>query len=216
MQTPTAQTIEEQWVDVSAGSVTLFGKLTMPLEASGVILFAHGSGSGLRSPRNRYVARLLNESKLATLLIDLLTQEEQEIDLRTKWLRSISSFSPKGSRAPPTGSRLSRDKEPPDRLLRSQHWRCGQFGGGGRSNRPGRCDRLAGSMALTRVRAPTLLIVGGNDFGVIELNREALKQLTCEKRLALVPGATHLFVEPGTLDEVAHLARQWFHNHLIA
>ncbi len=223
MNNSALQAIEDQLVDVQAGSVTLYGKLTVPLEACGVVLFAHGSGSGRHSPRNRYVARLLNESKLGTLLIDLLTQEEEEIDLRTTWLRFNIRL---------LAERLAGATDWLAQYPETKKLRIGYFGastGAAASlvaatvrtdlvaaivSRGGRPD-LAGT-ALTRVRAPTLLIVGGNDLQVIELNREALKQLNCEKQLVRVPGATHLFEEPGALDEVARLARQWFHNHLIA
>jgi dienelactone hydrolase len=223
MNNSALQAIEDQLVDVQAGSVTLYGKLTVPLEACGVVLFAHGSGSGRHSPRNRYVARLLNESKLGTLLIDLLTEEEEEIDLRTTWLRFNIRL---------LAERLAGATDWLAQYPETKKLRIGYFGastGAAASlvaatvrtdlvaaivSRGGRPD-LAGT-ALTRVRAPTLLIVGGNDLQVIELNREALKQLNCEKQLVRVPGATHLFDEPGALDEVARLARQWFHSHLIA
>lgn len=223
MNNSALQAIEDQLVDVQAGSVTLYGKLTVPLEACGVVLFAHGSGSGRRSPRNRYVARLLNESKLGTLLIDLLTEEEEEIDLRTTWLRFNIRL---------LAERLAGATDWLAQYPETKKLRIGYFGastGAAASlvaatvrtdlvaaivSRGGRPD-LAGT-ALTRVRAPTLLIVGENDLQAIELNREALKQLNCEKQLVRVPGATHLFEEPGALDEVARLARQWFHSHLIA
>jgi putative phosphoribosyl transferase len=210
-------------VRVPAGSVTLEGDLDVPPKARGVVLFAHGSGSSRHSPRNRHVARLLNEAKLATLLIDLLTPDEEAIDLRTAHLRfDIGLLA--------------------ERLVGATDWlthypdtrdlRVGYFGAstgtgaalvaaaerphvvGAVVSRGGRPD-LAGP-ALPRVRAPTLLIVGGNDFRVVELNRAALAQLRCEKRLVIVPGATHLFEEPGALDEVARLAREWFERHLMS
>lgn len=223
MNNSALQAIEDQLVDVQAGSVTLYGKLTVPLEACGVVLFAHGSGSGRHSPRNRYVARLLNESKLGTLLIDLLTEEEEEIDLRTTWLRFNIRL---------LAERLAGATDWLAQYPETKKLRIGYFGastGAAASlvaatvrtdlvaaivSRGGRPD-LAGT-ALTRVRAPTLLIVGENDLQAIELNREALKQLNCEKQLVRVPGATHLFEEPGALDEVARLARQWLRGHLIA
>jgi putative phosphoribosyl transferase len=207
----------ERLVRIAAGPATLEGTLSVPEEARGVVLFAHGSGSSRHSPRNRHVARLLNEAKLATLLVDLLTSDEEAIDLRTAHLRfDISLLA--------------------ERLIRATDWliqqadlrglRIGYFGastGAGAAlvaaaerpqtvgavvSRGGRPD-LAGP-ALPRVLAPTLLIVGGNDFQVLEFNRAALAQLRCEKRLVIVPGATHLFEEPGALDEVARLAREWF------
>jgi putative phosphoribosyl transferase len=222
MDRPVARQGEERPVRVAAGDVTIEGNLSLPERARGIVLFAHGSGSSRHSPRNRHVAGLLNEANLATLLIDLLTSEEEAIDLRTAHLRFDIGLLAK-------------------RLVSATDWLTqysdtldlpvGYFGastGAGAAlvatadrpslvgavvSRGGRPD-LAGP-ALARVRAATLLIVGGNDFQVIELNRAALAQLRCEKRLMIVPGATHLFEEPGTLDEVARLAREWFERHLI-
>ncbi len=212
---------DERTLRVTAGPVTLEGNLSLPEEARGVVLFAHGSGSSRLSPRNRHVARLLNEGKLATLLIDLLTRDEEAIDLRTGHLRFD------------IGLLAERLVGATDWLVRhpdTRQLRVGYFGAStgaaaalvAAAERPevvaaivsrgGRPD-LAGP-ALARVEAPTLLIVGGNDIPVIELNRQALAQLRCEKRLVIVPGATHLFEEPGTLDEVARLAREWFERHL--
>jgi dienelactone hydrolase len=213
---------EERVVQLSVDRITLEGNLTLPEGAAGVVLFAHGSGSSRHSPRNRHVAELLNQSKLATLLVDLLTPEEEAIDARTAHLRFDIGL---------LANRLigATDwlMEYPD----TRNLRIGYFGastGAGAAlvaatvraeavgavvSRGGRPD-LAGS-ALTRVRAPTLLIVGGNDFQVIELNRAAFEQLRCEKRLAIVPGATHLFEEAGALDQVAALARDWFQRYLV-
>jgi putative phosphoribosyl transferase len=217
-----AQTVEEQLVRIPAGTVTLAGSLTLPEQAQAIVLFAHGSGSSRLSPRNRYVARLLNEAKLATLLVDLLTLHEEVIDARTAQLRfDIDLLA--------------------ERLVDATDWltefpdtkglRIGYFGASTGAaaalaaaairpdvvnavvSRGGRPD-LAGA-ALTRVQAPTLLIVGENDGQVIELNRAALAELRCEKQLVIVPGATHLFEEPGALDVVAQLARDWFERHLI-
>jgi dienelactone hydrolase len=211
----------ESVVRVPAGGVTLEGNLARPEDARGVVLFAHGSGSSRLSPRNRHVARVLNEAALATLLVDLLTPEEEAIDARTAHLRfDISLLA--------------------ERLVAATDWladhpdtrglRVGYFGAstgaaaalvaaavraaavGAVVSRGGRPD-LAGR-ALALVRAPTLLIVGGRDAQVLELNREAFAQLTCEKRLEIVPGATHLFEEPGALDRVALLARDWFQRYL--
>jgi dienelactone hydrolase len=208
-------------VRVTTGSVTLEGNLTLPEEARGIVLFAHGSGSSRLSPRNRYVARILNEAKLATLLVDLLTPEEEAVDVRTGHLRfDIGLLA--------------------ERLVGATDWlvqhpdtgrlRIGYFGAsigaaaalvaaavrpdvvGAVVSRGGRPD-LAGR-ALAQVRAPTLLIVGGHDVEVLELNRAALAQLRAEKELVIVPGATHLFEEPGALDQVARLARDWFERHL--
>jgi putative phosphoribosyl transferase len=221
MNAPAQFKTDEQLVRISAGPVTLEGNLNLPEGAGGIVLFAHGSGSSRHSPRNRYVARVLNEAKLATLLVDLLTADEEAIDMRTAHLRFDIGL-------------LAR------RLIAVTDWltgqpltralRIGYFGastGAGAAlvaaaeradavgavvSRGGRPD-LAGP-ALPRVRAPTLLIVGGNDFQVIELNRAAYAQLRCEKQLVIIPGATHLFEEPGALDEVARLARDWFERYL--
>jgi pimeloyl-ACP methyl ester carboxylesterase len=212
---------EELLVKVVAGPVILEGNLSLPEGVHGVVLFAHGSGSSRHSPRNRYVAQLLNEARLATLLVDLLTSEEEAIDLRTTHLRFDIDLL-----AERLGGVTDWLMEYPD----TRDLRIGYFGastGAGAAlvaaaerpdvvsavvSRGGRPD-LAGP-ALIRVHAPTLLIVGGNDFQVIELNRLAYERLRCEKRLVIIPGATHLFEEPGTLDEVAHLARQWFERYL--
>jgi putative phosphoribosyl transferase len=213
--------MQEREVRVSAGPVTLEGSLGVPNSAGGVVLFAHGSGSGRHSPRNRYVARVLREANLATLLIDLLTEDEEEVDLRTTRLRFDIGL-------------LAR------RLVGATDWlvqnpdteqlRIGYFGastGAGAAlvaaaerpdevgaivSRGGRPD-LAGD-ALPLVKAPTLLIVGGNDEPVIGMNEEALARMRAVKRLQIVPGASHLFEEPGALEEVARLATVWFARHL--
>jgi putative phosphoribosyl transferase len=221
MKSAVAQTVEEQLVQVPAGSVTLEGNLTLPEQSRAIVLFAHGSGSSRHSPRNRYVARVLNEAKLATLLIDLLTLHEEVIDARTAQLRFDIDL---------LAERLVDATDWLSQFPDTKHLRIGYFGAstgaaaalaaaairpdavGAIVSRGGRPD-LAG-VALSHVRAPTLLIVGENDDQVIQLNREALEQLRCEKRLIIVPGATHLFEEPGALDEVARLARDWFHRHL--
>jgi dienelactone hydrolase len=212
---------EEHLVRVSAGPVTLEGNLSLPKEAGGIVLFAHGSGSSRHSPRNRYVARLLNDAKLATLLVDLLTSDEEAIDMRTGHLRFNIGL---------LAERLVAVTDWLTEQPNTRHLRIGYFGastGAGAAlvaaaerpaavdavvSRGGRPD-LAGP-ALPRVRAPTLLIVGGNDFQVIELNRAAFALLRAEKQLVIVPGATHLFEEPGALDEVARLAREWFNRYL--
>jgi dienelactone hydrolase len=221
MNDSVSQTVEERLVQVPAGSVTLEGNLSLPEEARAVVLFAHGSGSGRHSPRNRYVARVLNEAKLATLLIDLLTLDEEVVDARTAQLRFDIELL--AERLVGATDWLAQD---PD----TKQLRIGYFGASTGAaaalvaaavrsdlvdavvSRGGRPD-LAGA-ALMHVRAPTLLIVGGNDIQVIQLNREALAQLRCEKQLVIVPGATHLFEERGALDEVARLARDWFQRHL--
>jgi putative phosphoribosyl transferase len=212
---------EERVVRVVAGPVTLEGNLTLPAGARGVVLFAHGSGSSRLSPRNRYVARLLNEGKLATLLIDLLTPDEAVIDVQSAHLRFDIGL---------LAERLIGATDWLTQYPDSRHLEVGYFGAstgaaaalvaaaerprvvGAIVSRGGRPD-LAGP-ALARVQAPTLLIVGGDDTPVIELNRQAFTQLRGEKRLAIIPGATHLFEEPGTLEQVAWLAREWFESHL--
>ena len=212
---------EERLVRVAAARVLLEGNLTLPEGARGIVLFAHGSGSSRFSPRNCYVAQQLNREKLATLLVDLLSPEEEAVDLRTARLR----FN--------IGLLAERLVGVTDWLVRqpdTRPLRIGYFGAStgaaaalvAAAERPqivraivsrgGRPD-LAGP-AFARVEAPTLLIVGGDDMPVIELNRAALAQLRCEKRLVIVPGATHLFEEPGALDEVARLAREWFQQYL--
>ncbi len=216
-------TSEEQDIPVSipAHGARLQGDLNIPPGACALVLFAHGSGSSRYSPRNRYVAGALQEGGLATLLMDLLTTEEEAIDQGTGRLRFD------------IGLLAERLVAATDWLLENPATRdlkLGYFGastGAGAAlvaaslrpdaigavvSRGGRPD-LAGS-ALSSVRAPTLLIVGGDDLAVIEMNREALRALRVETQLEIVPGATHLFEEPGTLEQVARLARAWFKSHL--
>ena len=213
--------VEERPVRVSADRVGLEGNLAFPGSARGVVLFAHGSGSGRHSPRNRYVARALREAGLATLLVDLLTEEEEEVDLRTRHLRFDIGLL--AQRLVGATKWLAQNSD-------TRNLRIGYFGAstgaaaalvaaaehpkpvGAIVSRGGRPD-LAGP-ALPRVAAPTLLIVGGNDFPVIDMNRDALEQMRTEKRLEIVPGATHLFEEPGALEQVARLAAGWFVRHL--
>jgi putative phosphoribosyl transferase len=214
--------MEEREVRVSAGAVELEGNLDIPEGAQGIVLFAHGSGSGRHSPRNRYVADVLREAGLATLLVDLLTPEEEEVDLRTRHLRFDIGL---------LADRLAGATDWLARNADTQELEVGYFGastGAGAAlvaaaqhpeavgaivSRGGRPD-LAGAL-LSRVAAPTLLIVGGEDEPVIGMNREALAQLRSEKEIEVVPGATHLFEEPGKLGEVARLAADWFSRHLI-
>ncbi|MER9181775.1 dienelactone hydrolase family protein [Mesorhizobium sp. M0767] len=213
----------EHVVHVPAGLVTLEGNLSLPPDARGLVLFAHGSGSSRHSPRNRHVAERLNEANLATFLIDLLTAEEERIDQVTAELRFNI-----GLLADRLGGVTDWLGASPD----TSGLRLGYFGastGAGAAlvaaaerpdqaaavvSRGGRPDLAA--LALPRVRAATLLVVGGADKQVIALNRSALAALHCEKELAIVPGATHLFEEPGALDEVAGLASRWFLRHLIS
>jgi dienelactone hydrolase len=208
-------------ITVPVGEVTLAGDLTMLKEAIGVVLFAHGSGSSRHSPRNRQVAVVLNDVGFATFLLDLLSATEEEVDLRTgelrfdiellaervvgatDWLRAQPETAalPIGYFGASTGAAaaLVAAAQRPDAI-------------GAIVSRGGRPD-LAGT-ALAEVRAPTLLIVGGEDTVVISLNRDALAQLQVEKALEIVPGATHLFAEPGALERVAELASDWFARHL--
>jgi dienelactone hydrolase len=215
---------QELLVEVPAGRVILEGNLTVPDGACGVVLFAHGSGSSRHSPRNRFVAQSLNDAGLATLLLDLLTADEEAIDAYSAHYRfDIDLLAgrlagavdwlarEKGTAALPIGTfgastgaaaALLAAAERPN-LVRAV------------VSRGGRPD-LAGA-ALTRVQAPTLLLVGGNDVPVIKLNEEALARLgTPRKELHIVPGATHLFEEPGALEEVARLAAGWFTRYLCA
>ncbi|HVO17583.1 MAG TPA: alpha/beta family hydrolase [Alphaproteobacteria bacterium] len=196
----------------------LEGLLTLPEGASGLVLFAHGSGSSRLSPRNTYVARALQAAGLGTLLFDLLS--ETEADDR----RRVFDI-------PLLAERLLAAAQWAERRTRSAHLPIGFFGASTGAaaalvaaartplpiaavvSRGGRPD-LAGA-SLPDVRAPTLLIVGGDDIDVLALNRAALAELTCEKALEVVPGASHLFEEPGTLDRVIDLARSWFTRHLI-
>lgn len=202
-------------------SVVLEGNLTLPEGVRGLVLFAHGSGSSRFSPRNRYVARELQEAGLATLLIDLLNPQEEALDLQSAELRFDIPFLAK---------RLSEVIDSIEGEPETENLSIGLFGastGGGAALvaaaarpesvkavvcRGGRPD-LAGPI-LPKVKAPTLLIVGGEDHPVIALNEQAFEKLTAEKRLWIVPGATHLFEEPGTLEQVARLAADWFKTHL--
>jgi putative phosphoribosyl transferase len=215
-QTATARARD---VQIRSGKVNLEGDLSIPAGAQGVVLFAHGSGSSRHSPRNQFVARTIREAGVGTLLFDLLTKEEEGIDVHTRHLRfDIGLLA--------------------ERLIDATYWLKGDlshldvgfFGsstGGGAAlvaaaelgenvgavvSRGGRPD-LAGD-ALPQVTCPTLLLVGGLDYPVIKMNQEAFARLRCEKELKIVPGATHLFEEPGTLEEVARLAADWFQRHL--
>ena len=211
--------LSERSVDIPPSGV--IGDLTIPIGPRGVVVFAHGSGSSRLSSRNRFVAGVLQRAKLATLLLDLLTAQEEQIDIQTRHLRfDIDLLT--------------------NRLVEATMWLTGNSEVGGLPvgyfgastgaaaalaaaaglpetaravvSRGGRPD-LAGA-ALPKVKAPTLLIVGGADHLVIDLNKKALDELQCEKSLAIVPRATHLFEEPGTLEQVADLASDWFQNHL--
>jgi putative phosphoribosyl transferase len=203
-------------VRLDLGGVTLEGDLSLPPGAMGLVLFAHGSGSSRHSPRNRFVAGVLHEAGLATLLMDLLTADEEVLDDRSGELRFDVQL---------LGQRLLGATEWLAKDLRAAMLPVGYFGASTGAaaaliaaaarpevvravvSRGGRPD-LAGA-ALPRVEAPTLLIVGGDDRHVLELNREALAQIRSPRQLVVVPAATHLFEEPGTLEQVAQLARDW-------
>jgi putative phosphoribosyl transferase len=203
-------------VEPRAGVVRLAGYLAVPENPRGIVVFAHGSGSSRHSPRNRYVAGVLNDAGLGTLLFDLLTPEE-ELDPGQRVRHRPARPAPgRGHRmaARPAACGTGRC-----RLLRCQHRRRGGAVGGGRARRwrrgrgvPRRPDLARPRLAA--VTAPALLIVGGHDEVVLDLNRRAQAELRCENDLAVVPGATHLFEEPGTLAAAAGLARDWFLSHL--
>jgi putative phosphoribosyl transferase len=207
----------ERQIEIPSGRRRLSGILRMPSGAKSVVAFAHGSGSGRFSPRNQFVARVLEIGGMATLLLDLLEEEEAEdrakvfnIELLAERLQSAADW-------------LSRDPE--THPLRLGYFgastgaaaalvaaACSPSGVGAVVSRGGRPDLAQEN--LHDVQAPTLLIVGGNDYGVIELNEQAFRLLPCTKELVIVPGATHLFEEPGTLEEVARLAKEWFVRYL--
>ncbi len=213
-----AISVESREVTIRIGPRQLSGNLDVPEGARAVVLFAHGSGSSRFSPRNRYVAQTLQQAGLATLLLDLLEPSESDdrakvfdiellaerLEATAAWVRgqdllhsmSLGYF---GASTGAAAALVAAAREPA--LVAAV------------VSRGGRPD-LAGDY-LPQVQAPTLLIVGGDDHVVIELNNEALQQLTCEKELLIIPGASHLFPEPGTLEQVARLATQWFARHLV-
>src|SRR5438105_5181429 len=209
-------------VHIPAGRATLAGNLNIPVNATALVLFAHGSGSSRHSPRNQFVARTLNDAGLATLLFDLLTPEEELVDTRTAELRFDIDLL--AERLVHATTWVKRQQQ------QTRNLRIGYFGsstGGGAAlvaaaqlpddvgavvSRGGRPD-LAGA-ALPKMQAPTLLIVGGQDDIVIELNEQARDQMRCEVKLEIIPGATHLFEEPGALEQVAKLASDWLINHI--
>jgi putative phosphoribosyl transferase len=206
---------------VKVQAAGLEGELSVPAAATGAVIFAHGSGSSRHSPRNRYVADILNQGGLATLLIDLLNAGEQAVDLETAQLRFDIPF---------LAGRLVTMAQWLSHQPQVAGLKAGYFGastGAGAAlvaaaelpllihavvSRGGRPDLAA--EALERVEAPTLAIVGGNDPVVLELNRQALARMHCVQHLHVIPGAGHLFEEPGALSEVARLARAWFLRYL--
>jgi putative phosphoribosyl transferase len=210
-------------VQIPASRAALSGELTIPENAVSLVLFAHGSGSSRHSPRNQFVARTLNRASLGTLLFDLLTPEEAALDIYTREHRFNISL---------LAERLVHTTKWARQQEETHDQRIGYFGsstGGAAAlvaaaelpqdigavvSRGGRPD-LAGD-ALPKVQAPTLLIVGGNDDIVIELNEMARDQMRCEVRVEIIPGATHLFEEAGALEHVAKLASDWFVDHIGA
>lgn len=217
METKAKGKISRQEVLINAGGVELAGDLVLPADPQGVVIFVHGSGSSRHSSRNQYVARELNGTGFATLLFDLLTEQEDEvyenrfdIERLTRRLLMVTEW----IRAWPETEKLAVGYFGASTGAAAALRAAAELGGriAAVVSRGGRPD-LAGD-ALPRVVAPTLLIVGGADWGVIELNEQALAELTCEKRLELVPGATHLFEEPGALEQVAAFAAAWFKKRL--
>jgi dienelactone hydrolase len=213
---------QEFTVTILAGQVPLTGDLVIPKEAIGLILFAHGSGSSRISPRNRYVAHILQQAGLATLLMDLLTPLEAAEDLRTTQFRfDIPLLAERLTKVVDWCQQFPGIKEPlPLGLFGASTGAAAALvTAANRSNkvkgvvsRGGRPDLASSS--LSQVQAPTLLIVGGQDHTVLEINQIALAQIQSEKRLSIIPGATHLFEERGALEEVARLASQWFRHYL--
>jgi putative phosphoribosyl transferase len=204
-------------IQIPAGAATLSGNLTLVDQPIGLVLFAHGSGSSRHSPRNQFVARTLNQAGLATLLSDLLTPEEESVEIYTREHRFDIGL---------LAERLIHATKWAKQQNETRDLRIGYFGSstgaaaaliaatalpddiGAVVSRGGRPD-LAGT-ALQKVKAPTLLIVGGEDHVVIELNERARMQVKCECKIEIVPGATHLFEEPGALEKTAKLASDWF------
>lgn len=210
-------------IRIPVNSLTLNGDLTIPADSQAVVVFAHGSGSSRLSPRNQFVARVLADAGLSTLLMDLLTPEEEKVDEQSHQLRFDIDLLAYRLVAAMNWLAIHPD---------TGHFRIGLFGAStgaaaalvAAAQRPARVDAvvsrggrpdLAGA-ALAEVSAPTLLIVGGNDGPVIRMNQDAYGHLRTLKALEIVPGATHLFQEPGTLEQAAYLARDWFAQYLIS
>lgn len=214
-------TIIRKEISWKAGTASLNAYLDIPPNPRGIVIFAHGSGSGRKSPRNQYVAKMLVDQSFATLLSDLLTLEEEKVDAETRALRFNIPF---------LAERLQSATDWVTTQAELKNLPVGYFGASTGAaaalvaaaergdqikavvSRGGRPD-LAGS-SLPYVKSPTLFIVGGNDFGIIELNQQAFALLNCPKQIEFVQNATHLFEEPGTLEEVARIAELWFDRHL--
>ncbi len=208
--------MKNEIVRIPVNGAQIEGALELPEQPIGLVLFAHGSGSSRHSPRNNYVARVLREHGIGTLLMDLLTPEEDrdysrrfDIDLLVERLRAVAHWVkqnpdtaalPVGYFGASTGAAAA---------LRAAAHEASIAAVVSRGGRPD----LASADELQEVKAPTLFLVGGQDFGVIELNESAFSHLQCEKQFVIVPGATHLFEEPGTLEEVAAQAAKWFERN---
>lgn len=215
--------LQKSEVRIPHGKIALEGELTVPAQSIGLVLFAHGSGSSRHSPRNQAVAAALQEKRLATLLFDLLTEPEEQAEMRTRHLRF---------NIPLLAERLVSATRWASTQKALSNLRVGYFGSSTGAaaalmaaaeledriaavvSRGGRPD-LAGD-ALASVTSPTLLIVGGRDEAVIDLNESALEKMRCETKIQVVEGATHLFEEPGALERVSQLAADWFSTHLQA
>jgi len=212
----------EREIAIPVRAATLTGNLTLPANSSSMVVFAHGSGSSRHSPRNKFVAEELHRARVGTLLFDLLTYDEEASDAFTRAYRFDIAF---------LAERLLDATRRIDSQPEFNDLRIGYFGAstgsaaaivaaaalgervGALVSRGGRPD-LASAETLRKVKCPTLFIVGGDDDVVLELNQQAFEHLACEKRLVIVPGATHLFEEPGALEKVARLATDWFVLHL--
>lgn len=216
----TADVVERE-VEIPVGRTRILGTLVVPEDAAGIVIFAHGSGSSRFSPRNRFVADTFHQRHVATLLIDLLTRQEEVLDLQTAELRfNIELLAQRLD-----GATTWVAAEPQTRGLAVGYFGASTGAAAALMAAVDQADRVRAivsrggrpDLAMTRlpyVKAPTLLIVGGYDYTVIEMNRRALDQLRVEKELHIVPEATHLFEEPGALEEVARLSGDWFDKYL--
>lgn len=211
---------DQSLVSVKTGSVNLEGFLSIPENATAIIVFVHGSGSSRHSPRNQAIADEFNKFGMGTLLFDLLTSEEESVDNITRELRfNIPMLAERVVGTIDWLEQFEKTKKMKIGLIGSSTGAAAALVAAAKRtklvkcivSRGGRPD-LAGN-ALPKVLAPTLLIVGANDYVVIELNEQALAELNCEKKMELVPGATHIFEEPGTLEQASRLARNWFLQH---
>lgn len=210
--------MKEELVHIDAGPVVLEGTLAVPEDTGALVIFAHGSGSSRLSPRNRYVAEVLQGSGIGTLLFDLLTRKEDaiyenrfDIALLTQRLKAATIWLE--GHLPRKGVRIGYFGASTGTAAALRAAADPEINIGAIVSRGGRPDLALEALPL--IKAPTLLIVGGLDHMVLELNKKAFALLRAEKELSIVPGATHLFEEPGALDEVARLAKEWFKRHLL-